>query len=54
MYSLCILHLQEDDIETLHIGYTSFSENRVSKQLVVNYIIHTIIKYREPRFLEVT
>ncbi|ELU04076.1 hypothetical protein CAPTEDRAFT_225603 [Capitella teleta] len=44
--------LCEDDLETLHMGYTSFSENRISKNLVMEYVIHTIMKYREPRFLE--
>ncbi len=41
-------------METLHMGYTSYSENRISKQLVAEYIIYIIMKYREPRFLEVS
>ena len=45
--------LQEDDLETLHMGYTSFSENTISKQLVAEYFVYIITKYREPRFLEV-
>ena len=35
------------------MGYTSFSENKVSKNLVMEYVIYIILKYREPRFLEV-
>ena len=35
------------------MGYTSYSENTISKQLVAEYFIYIIMKYREPRFLEV-
>lgn len=45
--------LTEDDLESLQMSYTSFSENRISKQLVCNFIIHIILKYREPRFLDI-
>ncbi|XP_041369445.1 uncharacterized protein LOC121383457 [Gigantopelta aegis] len=44
--------LGEDDLESLQMSYQSFSENRISALLVFNYIIHIILKYREPRFLE--
>ncbi|XP_076436241.1 uncharacterized protein LOC143275834 [Babylonia areolata] len=44
--------LMEDDLESLQMSYTSFSENRISKQLVCNFLIHVILKYREPRFLD--
>ncbi|CAH1784655.1 unnamed protein product [Owenia fusiformis] len=42
----------DDDLETLQMGYTSFSENKISKQLVCEYIMYIVLKYREPRFLE--
>nr|XP_022341506.1 uncharacterized protein LOC111135590 isoform X1 [Crassostrea virginica] len=42
----------EDDLETLHMSYTSFSENKISPQLVCNFIMHLILKYREPCFQE--
>ena len=35
------------------MGYTSFSENKISATLVSEYIVYIIMKYREPRFLEV-
>ncbi|XP_067657515.1 myosin-11-like [Haliotis asinina] len=44
--------LGEDDLETLQMSYQSFSENRISPHIVSNFIIHIILKYREPRFLE--
>ncbi|KAK7110079.1 uncharacterized protein [Littorina saxatilis] len=44
--------LMEDDLESLQMSYTSFSENRISRQLVCNFLIHIILKYREPRFLD--
>ena len=49
--SLCCS--QEDDIDSLQMGYTSFSENKISKNLVLEYIVYNIMKYRENRFLEV-
>ena len=36
------------------MGYTSFSENKVSRNLVLEYVIYNIMKYRESRFLEVS
>ncbi|XP_038070672.1 citron Rho-interacting kinase-like [Patiria miniata] len=45
--------LNEDDIDQLHLGYTSFSENKVSKALVYEYLMYIILKYREPRFQEI-
>ncbi|KAL3864299.1 hypothetical protein ACJMK2_005992 [Sinanodonta woodiana] len=44
--------LGEDDLETLQMSYTSFSENKISCQLVAHFLIHLILKYREPRFLD--
>ena len=44
---------QEEDLETLQIGYTSYSENKTSKTLVSEYIIYCIQRNREPRFAEV-
>ncbi|PVD30283.1 hypothetical protein C0Q70_09547 [Pomacea canaliculata] len=48
--SLVYPFLTEDDLETLQMSYISFSENHISKQLVCSFIIHIILKYREPRF----
>lgn len=47
------LVFQEDDLETLHIGYISFSENKISKGMALEYMLYILLKYREPRFLEV-
>ncbi|XP_046362334.2 uncharacterized protein LOC124139364 [Haliotis rufescens] len=44
--------LGEDDLETLQMSYQSFSENRISAHIVSNFLVHIILKYREPRFLE--
>ncbi|XP_033757062.1 uncharacterized protein LOC117339522 isoform X1 [Pecten maximus] len=44
--------LGEDDVETLQMSYTSFSENRISEQLVCQFLMHLILKYREPCFQE--
>ena len=35
------------------MSYTSFSENKISEGMVAQFIIHLMLKYREPRFLEV-
>lgn len=40
----------EEDIEQFSMGYTSFSENKISKELVSEYFLYIILKYREPRF----
>lgn len=42
--------LTEDDLESLQMSYTSFSENHISRRLVCDFLIHIILKYREPRF----
>ncbi|XP_045189015.1 uncharacterized protein LOC123546637 isoform X2 [Mercenaria mercenaria] len=42
--------LGEDDLETLQMSYTSYSENKISKTMVTQFIIHLVLKYREPRF----
>ena len=43
----------EEDLEQFTMGYTSFSENKISQQLVSEYFLYIILKYREPRFQEV-
>ena len=48
-----VLLLQEDDLENLQMSYTSYSENKISEGMVAQFIIHLMLKYREPRFLEV-
>ena len=48
------LKLQEDDIDQLHLGYTSFSENKISKVLVFQYFMYIILKLREPTFQDVS
>ncbi|XP_077869696.1 uncharacterized protein LOC100375393 [Saccoglossus kowalevskii] len=42
--------LTEDELEQLSLGYTSFSENKISKGLVSEYFMYIVLKYREPRF----
>ncbi|ESO98340.1 hypothetical protein LOTGIDRAFT_159143 [Lottia gigantea] len=44
--------LGEDEVENLQMSYTSFSENHISCRHVTDFMIHLILKYREPRFLE--
>lgn len=44
--------MNEEDIEQFSMGYTSFSENKISKELVSEYFLYIILKYREPRFQE--
>ncbi|KAJ8025509.1 hypothetical protein HOLleu_33087 [Holothuria leucospilota] len=51
--SLLYPFLNEDEVDQLHLGYTSFSENKVSKALVYEYFMYIILKYREPRFQDV-
>eukprot|EP00057_Strongylocentrotus_purpuratus_P010139 XP_011664613.1 PREDICTED: uncharacterized protein LOC764539 [Strongylocentrotus purpuratus] len=45
--------LNEDELDQLHLGYTSFSENKVTKTLIFEYFMYIILKYREPRFQDV-
>nr|XP_054766729.1 uncharacterized protein LOC129273690 [Lytechinus pictus] len=45
--------LNEDELDQLHLGYTSFSENKVTKTLIFEYFMYVILKYREPRFQDV-
>ena len=45
---------QEDDLDSFQMNYTSFSENTISKTLVAEFIVYNIMKYREPRFIEVS
>ena len=42
--------MNEEDIEQFTMGYTSFSENKISKNLLAEYYLYIILKYREPRF----
>ncbi|XP_074640808.1 uncharacterized protein LOC141898673 [Tubulanus polymorphus] len=42
----------EDDFETLQMGYISFTRNKISKELVLEYLLYLILKYRELRLLE--
>ncbi|XP_076812117.1 uncharacterized protein LOC143459041 [Clavelina lepadiformis] len=44
--------MHEDDLEQFVMEYTAFSENKISKTLVLNYIIHMITKSKEPRILD--
>jgi len=44
--------MNEEDIEQFSMGYTSFSENKISKELVAEYFLYIILKYREPCFQE--
>ncbi|XP_070540507.1 uncharacterized protein [Ptychodera flava] len=42
--------LTDDELDQLSLGYTSFSENKISKGLVHEYFMYIVLKYREPRF----
>jgi hypothetical protein len=44
--------LNQDDLEVLQLEYTSFSENKISETLVIDYIITMVLQNKEPRFLE--
>ncbi|XP_035672487.1 uncharacterized protein LOC118413296 [Branchiostoma floridae] len=41
--------LQEDEIETVSMSYQSFSENKISKTLVIEWVMNAILRGREPR-----
>ncbi|XP_067940341.1 uncharacterized protein [Watersipora subatra] len=41
--------IQDEDLESMQMGYVSFSENKVSKLHVFEYILHLTLKGREPR-----
>ncbi|XP_071947755.1 uncharacterized protein [Antedon mediterranea] len=45
--------LNEDDIDQLHLAYTSFSENKIRKDLVYEFFLYIVLKYREPQFHEI-
>lgn len=42
--------MHEDDLEQFTMGYTSFSENKISKEIISEYLLYIILKYREPSF----
>ena len=42
--------MHEEDLEQFTMGYTSHSENKISKELVLEYLLYIILKYREPSF----
>ncbi|CAC5378844.1 unnamed protein product [Mytilus coruscus] len=44
--------MDDEDLETLQMTYTSFSENKISGQLVCQFIMHLILKCREPRMFD--
>ncbi|XP_069468007.1 uncharacterized protein [Ambystoma mexicanum] len=44
--------LQGDDLENIILGYSSFSENRISRHLVMEYLLKLILQNSEPLFLE--
>ncbi|XP_063435480.1 uncharacterized protein LOC134716413 isoform X3 [Mytilus trossulus] len=44
--------MDDEDLETLQMTYTSFSENKISGQLVCQFIMHLILKCREPRVFD--
>lgn len=44
--------MAEEDIDQLVVEYTAFSENKVSKYLLMDYIIHITLKNKEPRLQE--
>jgi hypothetical protein len=44
---------KDDDLDNLALDYISFSENKINKKLVWDYILMLIIKRREPLVNEV-
>lgn len=42
--------MNEEDIEQFFMGYIFFSENKIFKELVLEYFLYIILKYREFRF----
>lgn len=45
-------NMDEEDLETLQMTYTSFSENKISGQLICQFIMHLILKSREPKMFD--
>lgn len=42
--------MHEEDLEQFTMGYTAYSENKISKKIISEYILYIILKYREPSF----
>lgn len=48
--SVFYFFMNEEDIEQFVMGYIFFSENKIFKDLVLQYFVYIILKYREFRF----
>nr|XP_039262951.1 uncharacterized protein LOC120338989 [Styela clava] len=44
--------LPEEDIDQFVVEYTAFSENKISKSLLMDYFVHIVLKNKEPRIQE--
>ncbi|XP_067858809.1 uncharacterized protein [Heptranchias perlo] len=52
MFVSVVYSLQDDEMKTMMRGYLSFSEKRISKTLVMEYILNLILTNSEPLFEE--
>ncbi|XP_072883951.1 uncharacterized protein [Hemitrygon akajei] len=50
MFISIVYSLQEDEVETMMMGYLGFNERRISKTLVMEYILYLILTDAEPLF----
>ena len=53
MSPLLLVVLKDDDLDNLTLEYTSFSENKINKKLVWEFVVSLIVKRREPLVNEV-
>ncbi|XP_051883570.1 uncharacterized protein LOC127576827 isoform X2 [Pristis pectinata] len=50
MFLSVVYSLQEDEVETMMMGYLGFNERHISKTLVMEYILNLILTDSEPLF----
>ncbi|XP_055502911.1 uncharacterized protein LOC129704064 isoform X3 [Leucoraja erinacea] len=50
MFGSVVYSLQEDEMETMMMGYLGFNERHISKTLVMEYILNLILTNSEPMF----
>ena len=53
MYAFYV-YSKDEDLESIQMGYVSFSENRISRLHVFEYILYLTLKGREPRIQDVS
>ncbi|XP_007901833.1 uncharacterized protein LOC103185242 [Callorhinchus milii] len=49
-FASVVYHLQGEELEEMVMGYVAFSENHISKTLVVQYVLYLILRNSEPLF----